>query len=139
MLDLLDHLATFFYPQEINMKKISYSLLAFLIFSPVLTLAQLTGVKGLIQAVGGLINPLIAILVGLALLAFFWGLLKFIFKIGGDEKAEESGKVIMKWGLIAMFVMLSVMGIINFFERALLPGSNGSLPPATNPFGSTVI
>ena len=121
------------------MQKISYSLLAFLIFSPVLTLAQLTGVKGLIEAVGGLINPLIAILVGLALLAFFWGLLKFVFKIGGDEKAEESGKTIMKWGLVTLFVMVSVWGIINFFQRALLPGNNGSLPPSNNPFGSTVI
>ena len=118
------------------MQKISYSLLAFLIFSPVLTLAQLTGVKGLIEAVGGLINPLIAILVGLALLASFWGLLKFMFKIGGDEKPLEDGKTIMKWGLIAMFVMLSVMGIINFFQRALLPG--GGLQPPQNS-GSIVI
>ena len=119
-------LAMFFYQLEINMKKLSYISL-FLLALPILVSAQLNGVKGLIKAVGGLINPLIAILVGLALLAFFWGLLKFIFKIGGDEKAEESGKTIMKWGLIAMFVMLSVMGIINFFERALLrPANNNS-------------
>ena len=34
----------------------------------------MTGIKDLITAVGGLINPLIVILVGAALLVFFWGL-----------------------------------------------------------------
>ena len=77
------------------------------------------GVKDLIRAVGGLINPIIAILVGVALLAFFWGLAKFIFRVGGDEKAVEEGKMIMKWGLIALFVMVSVWGIIIFIQEAL--------------------
>ena len=36
----------------------------------------------------------------------------------GEGKAEE-GKNIMKWGLIALFVMISVWGIIGFFQRAL--------------------
>ncbi|KKT80648.1 MAG: hypothetical protein UW76_C0010G0011 [Parcubacteria group bacterium GW2011_GWF2_44_8b] len=77
------------------------------------------GVKDLIRAVGGLINPIIAILVGVALLAFFWGLAKFIFRVGGDEKAVEEGKRIMKCGLIALFVMVSVWGIVKFMQRAL--------------------
>ena len=77
------------------------------------------GVKDLIRAVGGLINPIIAILVGVALLAFFWGLARFIFRVGGDEKAVEEGKRIMKWGLIALFVMVSVWGIIIFIQEAL--------------------
>ena len=77
------------------------------------------GVKDLIRAVGGLINPIIAILVGVALLAFFWGLAKFIFRVGGDEKAVEEGKRIMKWGLIALFVMVSFWGIVIFIQRAL--------------------
>ncbi|MDO8471266.1 MAG: hypothetical protein Q7S49_01515 [bacterium] len=79
----------------------------------------MTGVKDLIRAVGGLINPLIAILVGVALLAFFWGLAKFIFHVGGDEKAVDDGKRIMKWGLVALFVMVSVWGIVIFIQKAL--------------------
>jgi len=89
----------------------------------------MTGIKDLITAVGGLINPLIVILVGVALLVFFWGLAKFIFRVGGDENAVEGGKRLMIWGLIALFVMLSVWGIIRFMQNALLlplPGSGGS-------------
>ena len=89
----------------------------------------MTGIKDLITAVGGLINPLIVILVGAALLVFFWGLAKFIFRVGGDENAVEGGKRLMIWGLIALFVMISVWGIIRFMQNALLlplPGSGGS-------------
>ena len=100
-------------------------------------LAQLTGVKDLILAVGGLINPLILIVVGVALLVFFWGLVKFIFRIGGDEKAVEAGRRLMVWGLIALFVMISVWGIIAFMQRALLP-SGGSAPSPVIP-GSIIL
>lgn len=72
----------------------------------------------LIHALGGLINTAIAVVIAIALLIFFWGIVKFIFKVGGDEKAEEDGKRIMKWGLIALFVMVSIWGIIRFFEEA---------------------
>jgi len=80
----------------------------------------------LINAVGNLLNPLIAILVGVAMIVFFWGLVKFIFKLGGDVKVEE-GRRLMVWGIVALFVMLSVWGIIGFFQRQL------GLPDTTIP------
>lgn len=49
---------------------------------------------------------------GLALLVFFWGLAKFIFKVGEDEKAVADGKNLMKWGIIALFVLVSFWSII---------------------------
>jgi|SRR3989338_322212 len=98
----------------------------------------MTGIKDLIIAVGGLINPLIVILVGAALLVFFWGLAKFIFRVGGDEKAVEGGKRLMIWGLIALFIMISVWGIIRFMQNALLlplPSGNSpiDIPPVLTP------
>ena len=118
------------------MKKYINIFIIALVLSPTVAFAQpsasLTGIKGLITAVRGLINPLIGVLVGAALLVFFWGLARFIFRLGGDEKAVEEGKRIMKWGLIALFVMVSVRGIIGFFQDALLPGG-GSTPPSSAP------
>ncbi|MDO8505184.1 MAG: hypothetical protein Q7S48_01215 [bacterium] len=103
------------------------------LFVPVAVNAQFTGAKGLIEAFGGLINPLIAVLVGMALIVFFWGLARFIFRVGGDEKAVDDGKRIMKWGLLALFVMLSVWGIISFFQRELnLPTDGSSTLPNSN-------
>jgi len=93
---------------------------------PTVAFAALTGVKDLITSVEGLINPLITLAVGLALVAFLWGLAKFIFRLGGDEKAVEDGKRIMKWGLIALFVMVSVWGIIELIQQDLLGLNSGS-------------
>ena len=118
------------------MKKYINAFVIALVLAPTVAFAQLTGVKDLIIAVGGLVNPLIGVLVGVALLVFFWGLAKFIFRLGGDEKAVEEGKEVMKWGLIALFVMISVWGIISFFQNALLPGggSTPSTPSTPSPY-----
>ena|SRR3989344_3982801 len=115
------------------MKKYIITLTVAFASLPVIARAQLTGVKSLINAVGGLVNPLIGIVIAVALLAFFWGLAKFIFRVGGDEKAVEGGKRIMIWGLIALFIMVSIWGIINFMQGELLPGGSSDplVPPGT--------
>jgi len=74
--------------------------------------------KALIQATGGVINQLIVIVAGLALLYFFWGLVKFIFHADDVEKHEE-GRNIMVWGLLALFVMFAVWGLVRFLNSAL--------------------
>lgn len=99
-------------------KYINLSLLSFLLV-PAVASAQLTDTKKLIEAVGGLINPLLAVLTGLALAAFLWGLAKFIYRAGGDEKAVEEGKRVMKWGILALFIMISIWGIISFIQGEL--------------------
>ena len=65
----------------------------------------------------GLISLVLPVIAGLAFLAFLWGLAKFMFRVDGDEKAITEGKKLMIWGLIALFVMLSFWGIINFATR----------------------
>ncbi|MEX2010198.1 MAG: hypothetical protein WD874_00105 [Parcubacteria group bacterium] len=74
----------------------------------------------IIESVGGLIDKALGIVIAIALLGFFWGLAKFIFRVGGDEKAVEDGRRIMKWGILALFVMVSIWGIIKFMDKALL-------------------
>ena len=119
--------------------------LVLLITTPLISFAALDGIKGLIKDVGDIIKQLIIIAGGVALLGFFWGLAKFIFG-AGDPKNREQGKNIMIWGILALFVMMSVFGIINFFQDSFgLPRSNGvnngsvlpgtSLPSST--FGDT--
>ncbi|MDB5254243.1 MAG: protein of unknown function with transrane region [Parcubacteria group bacterium] len=65
---------------------------------------------------------------GLALLTFLWGLTKFIMK-AGDAGEHEEGKNLMIWGLIALFVMFSVFGIIKFAQRDIGISNNvGGIP-----------
>lgn len=61
-----------------------------------------------------ILDVLIPLLVTLAVLVFFWGMVKFLWS-GADEKARESGKGLMIWGIIALFVMISVWGLVQLF------------------------
>lgn len=71
--------------------------------------------RDLVYIFTDLIQVTLPVITGLALLIFLWGLTKFIARVGGDEKAVDEGKNLMKWGLIALFVMVSLWGIIRFF------------------------
>jgi len=96
------------------MKKV---IIAALAFAPVIASAQALGnIETLLRSVGRLIDVALPIVVALGLLAFFWGLVKFIF--GGDE-AKDEGKSLMIWGLVALFVMVSVWGLVRFIGNAL--------------------
>ena len=65
-----------------------------------------------LNEIGNLINVAGPIVIGLALLYFFWGLASYIFSSDDPEK-KESGRNIMIWGVIALFVMVSVWGLVN--------------------------
>ena len=100
------------------------------ILFPAVAFAAFPKTSDLILEVSSLVRALILIMAGLALLAFFWGLVKFIFK-AGDEKETAAGKRLMQWGLIALFVMVSVWGIIKFVEIELfgnLDKTNPTIP-----------
>lgn len=80
--------------------------------------------KDIVNILLDLINPLLLLLAGLSLLIFFKGLVTFIFN-SGDVKANAEGKQLMKWGIIALFVMLSFWGIIAFFSESFGFGGVG--------------
>lgn len=81
-----------------------------------------TSFKGFVCTVLGIIDSLVPVLMGLTLIVFLWGLAKFILA-GGDEKKIESGRTLMLWGIIALFIMVSVWGIVNILYGSFFPGS----------------
>ena len=81
----------------------------------------------LIKAAGGLVADIVLVLIIVALLVFFWGLVKFIAK-AGDEKAVEEGRNLMVWGVISLFVMITVWGLVNFIGGELGIGQRSSIP-----------
>ena len=98
------------------MKKV---IIAALALTPAFVFAQsLSNLETLLRSVGRLIDIALPIVVAIALLAFFWGLVKFIFA-QGDETAKTDAKKVMLWGVIALFVMVSVWGLVRFFGTAI--------------------
>ena len=109
------------------MKKV---ILAALALTPAFAFAQsapnLTNIESLVIAIGNIVELALPIVVGIALLVFFWGLVKFIFA-QGNEESKADAKKIMLWGLIALFVMVAVWGLVGFMAIAL------GVTPTTGP------
>ena len=104
------------------MKKV---IIAALTFAPAVAFAQSLGnLETLLRSVGRLIDIALPIVVAIALLAFFWGIIKFIF---GGEEAKKEGKTLMIWGLVGLFVMVSVWGLVRFIGNALGIGQGDTI------------
>lgn len=107
------------------MKKYFLASLA-LFAAPVVASAQFDNLKDLIENLGDVVNIATPVIVGIALIAFFWGLAKFIFS-AGDEEKRESGKSIMIWGIVALFVIVSIWGIVRWLGEALDVDEGGEI------------
>jgi hypothetical protein len=72
----------------------------------------------LVGQIVDLINIVVPVLMAMALLLFFVGVARFIYE-SGDAHGHGEGKSMIIWGLVALFVLVSVWGIINVFKQAL--------------------
>jgi heme/copper-type cytochrome/quinol oxidase subunit 4 len=76
--------------------------------------------QDLIRASTNIVSKiLIPMAFGLCLLYFFWGLAKYIGLKAGSEEAAKEGKQVMVWGVVALFVVTSIWGIITFIRTEL--------------------
>ena len=100
---------------------------AFLYAVPFVVAAQsgepgnLIPLKNFARNLGDLFNILIPVLIALALVVFFFGLVRYIW---GGGKDSTAGRKIMFAGLIALFIMVSIWGIIRLAQNALGVDSN---------------
>lgn len=106
------------------MKKyiISSGVLAML---PAIAFAALDTTRGIgkvVKLASDLISTLVPVVISLAVLFFLYGLAKYIWNVG-DEK--EKGKDMMIWGIIGLFVMVSIWGLVNLLGETF--GLNQSI------------
>ena len=108
------------------------ALIYFGLFVPTIAFAQLNfggNFSALIGSVLSIISILIPILFALAFLVFFWGLSKFILH-SGNEADVTKGKNYMLWGILALFLLVSSLAIVNFLRGELgFPTNVGYLLP----------
>ncbi|HEY9583035.1 MAG TPA: pilin [Candidatus Paceibacterota bacterium] len=85
-------------------------------------------VQSIIGDFKGILETLLPILGGLALVYFVWGIVQFIAK-SGDETARTEGKRKMLWGIIALFVIVSVWGLVGIIGDSFKIDPGGTQPP----------
>lgn len=94
------------------------------------TTGQVTaGINSFSQLIDTVTNTVIkstaSLFMALALLAFFYGLVEYIWaRRDGDASKIKDGNRFMVWGLVALFVMLSVYGIIKFAQTTLFQNAD---------------
>lgn len=86
-----------------------------------------------------ILNPLILLIFSFGFLVFLWGLLELLWNGSNPVKSNE-GKQHMIWGVVGMFIMTAVGGIINLivstFGLTLPPNvsANGSVGGPTSQY-----
>lgn len=67
-----------------------------------------------------ILNPLILLMIVIALAVFIWGVIEFITGADNEEKRKK-GKQHIIWGIIGLTIMIGVKGIIevilNFWKN----------------------
>ncbi len=89
---------------------------------PILTSAQLDGTDKFFGKAKSIVSDtLVPGAFFVALVYFFYGIAKYI-KSEGAGKAE--GKMIMVWGVVALFVASSVWGLVTLLQKEIGINSN---------------
>jgi TRAP-type C4-dicarboxylate transport system permease small subunit len=65
-----------------------------------------------------IVNPIIELLIAVALIVFLWGVFQYFVKQNSSE-ARSTATQHMLYGIIGLFIMISVFGIINAIMNTL--------------------
>ncbi len=101
-----------------------------LVLAPALTFAQNFGTNGffgLLDAANTLINRLIPFIIALTVLVFLWGVFKFV--IANDAEKRKEARGYMVWGIVSLFIMVSVWGLVNILVRTFSLNTNAPALP----------
>ena len=75
----------------------------------------MNGEQVLQNVITEIFNPLYKLAVALAFLYFLYGVFKFIVDMNDPQK-KNFGKSHLLWGLVGLFIILSVGGILSIFK-----------------------
>ena len=96
---------------------------------PAIALAQGGNLLGLLTLIEQIVSRLIPVLVALALIYFIVGLIRFV--IAADQEKREDGKSMMWWGIVALFVIVSIWGIVTYIANILGISQTTTVTPPT--------
>lgn len=89
------------------------------LFAPFVAFAQPAPDEGVIidflDSIQALIDVALPLIIGIAVLLFLWGLVQYILK-ADDAEARASARSLMIWGVVIIFVMVSLWGLVNLLD-----------------------
>jgi FtsH-binding integral membrane protein len=87
--------------------------------------AKFASFQGLVSCAISFVQPLIPIVFALCVLAFFWGTAKYIRTASDNPDDLNEAKNFLIYGLIGLFVAVSLWGLIGLMQGFLGANTNG--------------
>ena len=84
------------------------------------------------------LNSLMYLLIILAIVVFFWGLIRYVLNAGNAEAQKEQLHM-MLYGIITLFVMVSVWGIIRLLQSTFRVTSTDPIVPKSIQLDTRII
>jgi len=72
---------------------------------------------GIIGLANSFVNSLFPFIIALAVLFVLWGTLRYITNGANEEKRGEA-KMFILWGIIGIFIMVSIWGLVNLVRNS---------------------
>jgi hypothetical protein len=88
-----------------------------ILFAPAIVFGAGT-VQSVVAITGRIMEMLASISLVFAMVAFFYGIALYILNVNNEEKMKE-GKSWMFWSVIALFVMITIWGIIALLQKTV--------------------
>lgn len=92
---------------------------------PGLAFAQGANAFSILGTIGNIMQILIPLLITAALLVFIYGVVRYV--ISKDEEGTSKAKSIIFRGLIGLFVILSIWGLVGVIQSTFGIGAGGDL------------
>jgi fumarate reductase subunit D len=65
------------------------------------------------------VNRIIAVVIALAVLGLFIGIFRYGFSLGNEDHIKEAKRILF-WGVVGLFVMVSIWGILRLLAQTFL-------------------
>ena len=79
---------------------------------------------GVLGTVDAFVKTLLPFVISLAVLVILWGVFNYIAGAGDEEKRAQAKQYII-WGIIGLFVMVSVWGLVNVLKNTFNLNNDG--------------
>jgi|SRR3989344_2058677 len=90
--------------------------------TPLFALAQ--AAFNIVSNTRNLVNQIIPVLLIIGTIVFLWGVIMFL-TAGADEEKRSNARSLMIYGLVGLFVMVAVWGIVNVLVGFFNVGGTG--------------
>jgi hypothetical protein len=103
------------------MKKITSMvvILTFSLLSPLLASAQpLTDINSVAAKATNIGNPVIALAISFAILWIIISVVRYLIAGAADEDARKKGGLAILWGVVGLFVILSIWGLVAILKNS---------------------